>query len=380
MSEQWYLRREDKTVYGPSDLSELKAWAKNGRIGPNDDVSQDQETWQAAPMLKDLEMVWSLQMDDNLVFGPFNIYALIQLAEENHLSYATDTMHLSSGKHHSLGDVLLPLLYTERESLIERAQQEMRLELDEARAAAETLRHEVKAREEDLKTIDLQFQNKVKEQNQLTENAMNDHQSLLLEREQALTALQAVKKEMQSFSEQLKIKNEALLQLETQVQELQAEVSRRDAQIGDLRAAQTAPKSEAPSVLEPVQECSSPVSGESPEGMERLKDELANARTAIHHRDVEIGRLKKELGARPASLVSQAMAKNRATEEPAEDAGPTTAMPLHTAPGGISRETLKDSKKKSQAVANFKRQRIAAKKEASSKAVKGGSSIFSRRK
>jgi hypothetical protein len=384
MNSTWYVRREDGTIYGPCSLSELISWAKNGRIGPNDDVSQDQETWKAAPMLNDLEMVWSIQVDENLIFGPFNIYALIEMTAEDHLSYATDTVHLQTGKHHSLGDVLFPLLFAERKSLLQRAREAAAQELADVQSKNESLQAQLQAREEDLKKLTLQIQNKLTEQTQDLEKTIEAQKRLLQEREDATETLAVIKEENRKAAALTKEKEAALAELESQVSELKADILCRDEEIRKLLEAQA--PAEEQGLLEPVPEplpqpgqtppenmtAQIPATPQAQEVIENLKDELANARAAIHHRDVELSRLKNTSGPRPATSMNQADPEGHAEgEHPVSQ----TPMALQTAISGIRRETLKDSKKISEAAASYKRQRTAAKQEASSrKASKGGSS------
>jgi len=53
-----YLRKADGTVYGPVELELLVGWAVEGRIGPEDELSEDKEKWVAAVDVQELERFW----------------------------------------------------------------------------------------------------------------------------------------------------------------------------------------------------------------------------------------------------------------------------------------------------------------------------------
>ena len=53
-----YLKKADGKVYGPVELDRLVEWAIEGRVGPKDELSEDEEKWSAAVELKDLQKFW----------------------------------------------------------------------------------------------------------------------------------------------------------------------------------------------------------------------------------------------------------------------------------------------------------------------------------
>lgn len=291
MTKKWYVRKDDGTVYGPADDAQLISWAQDGRVGSGDEVSEDQESWTAAPLLQILDMVWKIYLDDDLVFGPFNVYALIELAEKMNLSYAADTLHVPTGKRCSLGDVLMPLLLSERTSMIEVARKKAARELSDAQTEIESLREALTARERDLERMASPLQDTISE----------------------------------GFS------------------------------------------SGGPGPL-PMNPEFKGSADEAPSGeysraaIEKLKDELASARGAIRNRDDEITRLRSEIGLGPGDLMREPNSKSRPAEPPVEhpEMEPQSQLPLPSAFGEVRREAIKDSQKKAQAVAAYRRQRAAS--------------------
>ncbi len=69
----WFLQGDDGTIYGPVDTATLKVWCHEGRIEPDNALSQDRETWVDAAEVEALEMDWIARLDDDTRYGPFNL-------------------------------------------------------------------------------------------------------------------------------------------------------------------------------------------------------------------------------------------------------------------------------------------------------------------
>lgn len=106
----WYLRKADKAVYGPVTLDQLMAWAASGRIVPSDEVSRDQQTWQAAPTLPELRMEWLLDLGDGERFGPVHVMALAELARDGTAPPHQAVQHVSNGTVCTVAEAVLPAL------------------------------------------------------------------------------------------------------------------------------------------------------------------------------------------------------------------------------------------------------------------------------
>jgi hypothetical protein len=78
----WYLQGDDKSVYGPVDLSELWAWACQSRIGPKHSVSQDKKNWVMAETIPELHMEWICKLPDGVDIGPLNPFAYRDLVAD----------------------------------------------------------------------------------------------------------------------------------------------------------------------------------------------------------------------------------------------------------------------------------------------------------
>lgn len=104
----WYLRKQDQTVYGPVTLDALQAWARGGRIQPDDQLSPDRQAWQPAPALADLQMEWLIDLGDGERFGPVHVLALAELVREGSVPADVLVQHVSDGRISQLAAVALP--------------------------------------------------------------------------------------------------------------------------------------------------------------------------------------------------------------------------------------------------------------------------------
>ena len=83
----WYLRKQESgAVYGPAERTALREWAVQGRVAPEDFVSEDGKNWIPAPELHDLEMEWMIEIEPQVHYGPLNLEALKDLAIGESLS------------------------------------------------------------------------------------------------------------------------------------------------------------------------------------------------------------------------------------------------------------------------------------------------------
>lgn len=104
----WYLRNSDQAVYGPVELDALKEWARQGRIRPDDHLSQDRQTWTPAPALAELGMAWLIDLGDGERFGPVHELALAEMVREGSIPADTLVQHVTDGRISQLAAIALP--------------------------------------------------------------------------------------------------------------------------------------------------------------------------------------------------------------------------------------------------------------------------------
>lgn len=92
----WFVKKQTNEIYGPVALNVLKHWAADGRIAPEDELSEDQKTWRSPSSVDDLAMDWMLELDEGQIYGPLHAMCVVLLLEEGQLSPETNTKHKDS--------------------------------------------------------------------------------------------------------------------------------------------------------------------------------------------------------------------------------------------------------------------------------------------
>jgi chromosome segregation ATPase len=159
VSETWHLRKPDGAVYGPVALDLLCAWAADGRVAPDDQVSADQADWQPAPTLAALEMEWVVQLANGDLLGPVHLLALRDAWQADLITPRTPVVRRRTGQSHDLADTLVSALILQDErqrarlaDLAARVEQ-MEAEHADAQSAAATALTEADALRADLRGL-----------------------------------------------------------------------------------------------------------------------------------------------------------------------------------------------------------------------------------
>jgi hypothetical protein len=79
MSSVWHLKKANGKRFGPVGLSELQAWARSGRIVPEDWLSVDGHNWRAADSFAPLEMICLVTYRNVRRYGPIHPRHLAEL-------------------------------------------------------------------------------------------------------------------------------------------------------------------------------------------------------------------------------------------------------------------------------------------------------------
>ncbi len=103
ISRFWFLRKGTGAVYGPVAEETLQAWAKDGRVAPEDYISTDQVSWLPPFELSSLEMVWFIELPDGLEYGPAHRDALEGLVADGSLPPPVRLRHAVTGERIVLG-------------------------------------------------------------------------------------------------------------------------------------------------------------------------------------------------------------------------------------------------------------------------------------
>ena len=96
--EEWYLKLDDGSVYGPTRMSELYKWAAECRIGPDHRLSPDKTKWIHAGEVPELQMNWIVRLVDGTDYGPLNLGAVRTLIDDGSAAPDADVTHRLGGR------------------------------------------------------------------------------------------------------------------------------------------------------------------------------------------------------------------------------------------------------------------------------------------
>lgn len=114
-----YIKKQDGSIFGPAPLAELRRWAMDGRIAPDDQISSDQMTWQPAPGIPELEMHYLIRFTETETYGPINLHALTDLILDNSVTVDDAVVDVRDRSESRAGQVLLTALMAERSAVHE---------------------------------------------------------------------------------------------------------------------------------------------------------------------------------------------------------------------------------------------------------------------
>jgi uncharacterized protein YdcH (DUF465 family) len=135
----WYLKKASGEVFGPVTPAALRQWAAGGRIAPDDELSNDQETWLPAVDQPDLGLDWMVELAPDKLYGPFHLLALGDLIREGSVPATSPIIHRTTGERHVLHDALM-LVVLEQNTRLAATAQELRQQLETAQAEIESLK------------------------------------------------------------------------------------------------------------------------------------------------------------------------------------------------------------------------------------------------
>ena len=260
---KWLVRNEKGETFGPVDFETLKSWARDGRLAPGNEVSDNSVQWQLATALRGLEMDWVAEVTPGTFYGPIHRAALDDLVKEGAIA-GTAPYFLRreslSGLDHSLPQSA-PEVERLRELLADREKQaqrqavhyeeqltlqqqqaadyvkqieHMRLRLSESDAQARAARQQIALHTDQERASQQHAQAKMAELGRQIEQA-HQEQATLTARLNALRAESAQQAAGWLAKEQACSKTEQ--ELRAALTRAQTEASERLARVGQLEAA-----------------------------------------------------------------------------------------------------------------------------------------------
>jgi hypothetical protein len=180
----WRIRTEKGDTFGPADTATLKAWAKDGRLAPTHQVSDDGVTWVPVTSMAELEMDWVAEVTPGSFYGPIHRDALAELTREGSISATVPRFQRAAHAHTRHGP-------SEREQQLESRVRELQQQLSSRVAELEGLvaaaKGELEQSRSSLSARDLEFDAERQEQKASAARL----QAELLKRDGRITALEA---------------------------------------------------------------------------------------------------------------------------------------------------------------------------------------------
>ncbi|HEX8371712.1 MAG TPA: hypothetical protein VF585_02950 [Chthoniobacterales bacterium] len=104
--DRWHLmKHDDGTVFGPVAFEQIKEWAKAAQVSPLDKISSDELNWTKAPMFAELEMDWLLQMSDDHYYGPTTLSAIQEFIKEGEIDHETLVINCKDATQTRVGEL-----------------------------------------------------------------------------------------------------------------------------------------------------------------------------------------------------------------------------------------------------------------------------------
>jgi predicted nucleic acid-binding Zn-ribbon protein len=149
----WRIRSDKGEVFGPADLDTLKAWARDGRIAPTSELSENGTTWLPVTNVIELEMDWVAEVTSGTFYGPVHRAALDELIRDNALGAGASLFKRFDP------DAAIPPSPREREleDRLHSAQQTLFARIGELESLLSACRSELDQAQASLRARDLEF-------------------------------------------------------------------------------------------------------------------------------------------------------------------------------------------------------------------------------
>lgn len=104
---QWQLlKRDEDEVYGPLTTKQIKEWAYSAFVAPMDRVSSDGgDSWVRAPMIRELEMDWLIEVTADHLYGPTTLGAIQEFLDAEEINENTRLINCVDGTSTTIGDL-----------------------------------------------------------------------------------------------------------------------------------------------------------------------------------------------------------------------------------------------------------------------------------
>jgi hypothetical protein len=98
-SGNWRVKKSpDDAIYGPVTEEVLKEWANSAQVAPLDMVDESDDNWRPAPEIEFLEMLWTIQLPGEEIYGPTTIGTLREFINEKLITEKTVATHVKTNQ------------------------------------------------------------------------------------------------------------------------------------------------------------------------------------------------------------------------------------------------------------------------------------------
>lgn len=106
-STNWHLiKATSNEEYGPMSHDSLLALASEAKISPMDKLSNDgRQNWRRAPMIRELQMDWLIQMPDLYLYGPTNVATIQEFMALGEIDGTVTLINCVDGSEHRLHEL-----------------------------------------------------------------------------------------------------------------------------------------------------------------------------------------------------------------------------------------------------------------------------------
>lgn len=103
----WHLiKSSTNEEYGPLSHDALLQLAAEAKISPMDKLSNDgRQTWRRAPMVRELQMDWLIQMPDQYLYGPTNVATIQEFLASGQIDENVVIIDCTDAGESRLGDL-----------------------------------------------------------------------------------------------------------------------------------------------------------------------------------------------------------------------------------------------------------------------------------
>lgn len=217
----WYLRTGGSNVYGPVSTSTLLQWAEQGRVLPGHEVSQDQKDWSSAESVPELAMNVYIDMGNGNLGGPFNRIAAETLLKSGRVPAGSKLLTNTESSE-------------EPEEVAEEEPDEEPKEEPVQEAGPSEAELALQEKVKSLESLVARQQHQIRELEKFSASLKEAEQERDALREKIRTNNAAHEQEMQNLQQEISERDAKILSLESEIDDLNAKIEKANEDFAEL--------------------------------------------------------------------------------------------------------------------------------------------------